>query len=382
MEYLVVDSALGTGWLAGKSNERPIAVLDDFLSAAELQPLLAQLPDNPNEYLHAAMRDGTAKSNDGKGIALQVDVEAAVMRKLRAAMFAGADTELTTAEQTRLPVLISAGDCAEHRDRFVSDSDGYSPDKLVYGYAAFVYLAGGEDSTLFFRHDSGKVESVACAPGRMVVFKNLAVRHWVEGPMEQARVMLGPFAMEPREGEIRQITAGSPEMARGFLALYIASMFMLVILIATISSFVSEGIGSYSGWVLSALSPGLVLLAPLLGYCGAAIAWWFRGGPSFFAAVLMYMIVAVLSGRAILYWMIESVGSHTGFALSKSVLAAIGLSPIAVSFLLDVFGVFPFVSYIVNLIIASTRVPYTIIVPETFLILAICYAIEWYVSLE
>ena len=42
MEYLVVDSALGTGWLAGKSNERPIAVLDDFLSAAELQPLLAQ----------------------------------------------------------------------------------------------------------------------------------------------------------------------------------------------------------------------------------------------------------------------------------------------------------------------------------------------------
>ena len=175
---------------------------------AELQPLLAQLPDNPNEYLHAAMRDGTAKSNDGKGIALQVDVEAAVMRKLRAAMFAGADTELTTAEQTRLPVLISAGDCAEHRDRFVSDSDGYSPDKLVYGYAAFVYLAGGEDSTLFFRHDSGKVESVACTPGRMVVFKNLAVRHWVEGPMEQARVMLGPFAAEPREGEIRQITAG------------------------------------------------------------------------------------------------------------------------------------------------------------------------------
>ena len=49
MEYLVVDSALGTGLLAGKSNERPIAVLDDFLSAAELQPLLAQLPDNPNE---------------------------------------------------------------------------------------------------------------------------------------------------------------------------------------------------------------------------------------------------------------------------------------------------------------------------------------------
>ena len=221
----MVDSALGTGLLAGRSNERPIAVLDDFLSAAELQPLLAQLPDNPNEYLHAAMRDGTAKSNDGKGIALQVDVEAAVMRKLRAAMFAGADTELTTAEQTRLPVLISAGDCAEHRDRFVSDSDGYSPDKLVYGYAAFVYLAGGEDSTLFFRHDSGKVESVACAPGRMVVFKNLAVRHWVEGPMEQARVMLGPFAMEPREGEIRQITAGSPEMARGFLALFIASCF-------------------------------------------------------------------------------------------------------------------------------------------------------------
>ena len=221
IEYLVVDSALGTGWLAGRSNERPIAVLDDFLSAAELQPLLAQLPDNPNEYLHAAMRDGTAKSNDGKGIALQVDVEAAVMRKLRAAMFAGADTELTTAEQTRLPVLISAGDCAEHRDRFVSDSDGYSPDKLVYGYAAFVYLAGGEDSTLFFRHDSGKVESVACAPGRMVVFKNLAVRHWVEGPMEQARVMLGPFAMEPREGEIRQITAGS---APGWMFLAIAAI--------------------------------------------------------------------------------------------------------------------------------------------------------------
>lgn len=224
MEYLVVDSALGTGLLAGKSNERPIAVLDDFLSAAELQPLLAQLPDNPNEYLHAAMRDGTAKSNDGKGIALQVDVEAAVMRKLRAAMFAGADTELTTAEQTRLPVLISAGDCAEHRDRFVSDSDGYSPDKLVYGYAAFVYLAGGEDSTLFFRHDSGKVESVACAPGRMVVFKNLAVRHWVEGPMEQARVMLGPFAMEPREGEIRQITAGS---APGWMFLAIAAILLL-----------------------------------------------------------------------------------------------------------------------------------------------------------
>ena len=221
MEYLVVDSALGTGLLAGKSNERPIAVLDDFLSAAELQPLLAQLPDNPNEYLHAAMRDGTAKSNDGKGIALQVDVEAAVMRKLRAAMFAGADTELTTAEQTRLPVLISAGDCAEHRDRFVSDSDGYSPDKLVYGYAAFVYLAGGEDSTLFFRHDSGKVESVACTPGRMVVFKNLAVRHWVEGPMEQARVMLGPFAMESREGEIRQITAGS---APGWMFLAIAAI--------------------------------------------------------------------------------------------------------------------------------------------------------------
>ena len=91
-----------------------------------------------------------------------------------------------------------------------------APDKLVYGYAAFVYLAGGEDSTLFFRHDSGKVESVACTPGRMVVFKNLAVRHWVEGPMEQARVMLGPFAMEPREGEIRQITAGS---APGWLVL-------------------------------------------------------------------------------------------------------------------------------------------------------------------
>ena len=329
MEYLVVDSALGTGWLAGKSNERPIAVLDDFLSAAELQPLLAQLPDNPNEYLHAAMRDGTAKSNDGKGIALQVDVEAAVMRKLRAAMFAGADTELTTAEQTRLPVLISAGDCAEHRDRFVSDSDGYSPDKLVYGYAAFVYLAGGEDSTLFFRHDSGKVESVACAPGRMVVFKNLAVRHWVEGPMEQARVMLGPFAMEPREGEIRQITAGSPEMARGFLALYIASMFMLVILIGTIFSFVSEGIGSYSGWVLLALWPGWVLLALLLGYYGSAAASLFLDGP-WIAVTLMFMIVAVLSGLALLYWVFESVGSHTGFVLSKSVLAAIGLSPIAV----------------------------------------------------
>ena len=252
MEYLVVDSALGTGLLAGKSNERPIAVLDDFLSAAELQPLLAQLPDNPNEYLHAAMRDGTAKSNDGKGIALQVDVGAALMRKLRAAMFAGADTELTTAEQTRLPVLISAGDCAEHRDRFVSDSDGYSPDKLVYGYAAFVYLAGGEDSTLFFRHDSGKVESVACAPGRMVVFKNLAVRHWVEGPMEQARVMLGPFAAEPREGEIRRITAGGPEIFWLILANLCFGVFVcFVVAIVLRLLYLVLGHDLFSFWFLS-----------------------------------------------------------------------------------------------------------------------------------
>ena len=39
--------------------------------------------------------------------------------------------------------------------------------------------------------------------------------------MEQARVMLGPFAMKPREGEIRQITAGS---APGWMFLAIAAI--------------------------------------------------------------------------------------------------------------------------------------------------------------
>ena len=87
-------------------------------------------------------------------------------------------------------------------------------------------------------------------------------------------------------------------------------------------------------------------MALLLGFTVSEAAWWFED--SRIAAMLTFMIVAVLSVRAILYWVFESVGSPTGFVLSKSVLAAIGLSPIAVFFL-------PVVCYIVDSIIALTR---------------------------
>ena len=204
LEYYVYDALHGSGLLAQAKS--PVQAVPEFLSEVERQTLLAQLPADPTQHLRDAMRSGTAKLNDGKGVSMRVNVPARLTRRLRELLFATQHTR-GPSKPARLPVLISVGCVGEHRDRFVS-ADGWSPDKLVKGYACFLYLAGGAGSTLFFRHDTGRVEAVPCTPGKLIVFKNLAVRHWVEGPVNgPARVMLGPMAFSPRQGEIQQITA-------------------------------------------------------------------------------------------------------------------------------------------------------------------------------
>ena len=103
IEYFAVDAALRTG--LGRVTE-PILVMDDFLSTADLQPLLAQLPSNPTEHLYTSMKNGTARKNAGKGVSLEIEVQPALMQKLRDKMFKGGDG---TAEKATLPVLHMPG---------------------------------------------------------------------------------------------------------------------------------------------------------------------------------------------------------------------------------------------------------------------------------
>ena len=68
----------------------------------------------------------------------------------------------------------------------------------------------------------GCAQGVDCTPGRLVIFRNSQVRHWVEGPKASkgpARVILGPMTLSPEARAAQMLKAPLPQTSAQYIAL-------------------------------------------------------------------------------------------------------------------------------------------------------------------